>query len=50
MSTSCQPDNCVIRVFSDVEKPILFSDLAVKAATSENNNKKNVFNVREGSD
>ena len=36
MSTSCQPDSRVIQAFSDVEKPSLFSDLAVKAAKSEN--------------
>ena len=50
MSTSCQTDSRVIRAFSDVEKPFLFSDLsafdiekpclfpdlAVKAAKSEN--------------
>ena len=29
MSTSCQPGSRVIRAFSDVEKPFLFSDLAV---------------------
>ena len=28
MSISCQPDNRVIRVFSDVEKPFLFSVFA----------------------
>ena len=31
MSTSCQPGSRIIRAFSDVEKPFLFSDLAVKA-------------------
>ena len=36
MSTSCQPGSRVIRAFSDVEMPFLFSDLAVKAAKSEN--------------
>ena len=37
MSASCQPGSRVIRAFSDVEKPFfLFSDLAVKAANSEN--------------
>ena len=35
---------CIIRAFSDVEKP----DLAVKAAKSEN--KKRLYNVKEGSD
>ena len=39
---------CIIRAFSDVEKPFLFSDLAVKAAKSEN--KKRLYNVKEGSD
>ena len=28
ISTSCQPGSWVIRDFSDVEKPFLFSDLA----------------------
>ena len=37
-----------IRAFSDVEKPFYVSDLAVIAAKSEN--KKRLFNVREGSD
>ena len=36
MSTSCQPGSRVIPVFSYVEKPFSFSDLAVKAAKSEN--------------
>ena len=36
MSTSCQPGSRVIGAFFDVEKPILFSYLAVKAAKSEN--------------
>ena len=36
MSTSCQPGSRVVRAFSDVEKPFLFSDLAVKAPKSEN--------------
>ena len=36
MSTSCQPGSRVIRAFSDVEKPFLFSVLVVKAAKSEN--------------
>ena len=36
MSTSFQPGSRVIRAFSDVEKPFLFFDLAVKAAKSEN--------------
>ena len=42
MSTSCQTDRRVIRAFFffffffDVEKPFLFSDLAGKAANSEN--------------
>ena len=36
MSTSCQPGSRVIRAFSDGEKPLLFPDLAVKAAKSEN--------------
>ena len=35
MSTSCQPGSRVIRGFSDIEKPSLFSDLVVKAAKSE---------------
>ena len=35
----------VIRAFSGVEKPFLFSDLAVKAAESENKNK--VFSTSE---
>ena len=35
-STSCQQSSRVVRAFSDVEKPFLFSDLAVKAAKSEN--------------
>ena len=47
MSTSCQQGGQVIRSFSDVEKPFLFSDLAVEAAKSKN--KKRFFNVREGS-
>ena len=29
MSASCQPGSRVIRAFSDVEKPFLFSDLVV---------------------
>ena len=33
---SCQPGSRVIRAFSDVEKPFLLSDFAVKAAKSEN--------------
>ena len=37
----------VVQAFSDVEKPFLFSDLAVKAAKSEN--KKRLFNARDGS-
>ena len=36
ISASCQPGSWVIRAFSDVEKPFLFSDLAVRAAISEN--------------
>ena len=44
MSTSCHPGSWVIRAFSDVGKPFLFSDLAAKAARSEN--KKRLFNVR----
>ena len=36
MSTSCQQGSRAFRTFSDVEKPFLFSDLAVKAAKSEN--------------
>ena len=36
ISTSCQPGSWVIRAFSDVEKPFLFSDLAIKTAKSEN--------------
>ena len=39
MSISCQPDGQVIQAFSDIEKPFLFSDLAVKAAKSENKKK-----------
>ena len=35
-STSCQPDSWVTRVFFDVEKPFLFSDLGVKDTKSEN--------------
>ena len=31
--------SCLIRAFSDVEKPFLISDLAVKAAKSENKRK-----------
>ena len=31
MSTSCQPGSRVIQAFFDVEKPFLFSDLAIKA-------------------
>ena len=48
MSTSCKPGSRVIQAFSDVEKSFLFSDLAVKAAKSEN--KKGLFNIRKGSD
>ena len=36
MSRLCQPGSQVIRAFSDVEMPCLFSDLVVKAAKSEN--------------
>ena len=36
ISTLCQPGNQNIRAFSDVGKPFSFSDLAVKAAKSEN--------------
>ena len=36
MSTSCQQGSWAFQTFSDVEKPFLFSDLAVKAAKSEN--------------
>ena len=35
MSTSCQAGSQVIQAFFDVEKPFLFSDLAVKATKSE---------------
>ena len=38
----------LIRAFFDVEKPRSFSDLA--ALTAESENKKRLFNVREGSD
>ena len=31
MSTSCQSGSRVIRAYSDVEKPFIFSDLAVRA-------------------
>ena len=48
MLTLCQAGNRVIRAFSDVQKPFLFSDLAVKAASQKI--KKRFFNVREGSD
>ena len=34
--TSCQPGSRVIRAFSGVKTPFLFSDLAVQAAKSEN--------------
>ena len=47
LSTSFQPGSRVIRAFSDVEKPFLFSDLAAKATKSEN--KKRLFNAWEGS-
>ena len=42
MSVSCYPGCRVIRAFSDVEKPYLFSDWAVKAAnlTVKTENKK----------
>ena len=36
MSTLSQPGCRVIRAFFNVKKPFLFSDLAVKAAKSEN--------------
>ena len=36
MSALCHPSSLVIRAFSDIEKPFLFSDLAVKDAKSEN--------------
>ena len=36
MSTSFQPGSWVIRAFSDVEKPFLFSNLVNKAAKSDN--------------
>ena len=39
MSTSCQLGIREIRAFSDIEKPLLYSDLAVKAVKSENNKK-----------
>ena len=32
MSNLCQPGSRIIRTFSDVKKPLLFPDLAVKAA------------------
>ena len=48
MSTSCQPSSRVIRAFSDIEKPFLFSDLA--ALTPKSENKKWLFNVTVGSD
>ena len=48
MSTSCQPGSRVNRAFSGVKKPFLFSDLAVKAAKSEN--KKKIFNVIDDAD
>ena len=35
MSTSCQPGSWVISALSDVDRPLLFSDLAVTAAYSE---------------
>ena len=35
-SASCQPGSGLIRAFSDVEKPILFFDLAVSSLTSKN--------------
>ena len=41
MSTSGQQGSRIIRTFSDVETPFLFSDLAVEAAKSEN--KRGVF-------
>ena len=34
-TASCQPGSWVFRAFSDVEKPFLFSDLAVKFASQE---------------
>ena len=39
MSISCQPGSRVIRAFSDVEKYIFFSGLAVKVAKLENKKK-----------
>ena len=36
MSVSCQPGSRVIQAVFDVERPFLLSDLAVKAAKSEN--------------
>ena len=36
ISTSCQPGSRVIRAFSKVEKPFLFSDLAALTAKPEN--------------
>ena len=39
MSISCQPGSQVIRAFSDIEKPFLFSDLAALIAKSENKKK-----------
>ena len=50
MSTLCQLGSREIRAFSDVNKPFLFSDLAIKGAQSETKIKKKFFNVREGSD
>ena len=38
----------LIQAFTDGEKPFLFSDLAALAAKSEN--KKRLFNIREGSE
>ena len=45
MSTSCQLGIREIRAFSDIEKPLLYSDLAVKAVKSEN--KKKGFSTSE---
>ena len=48
MSLSYKAGSLVIRAFCDVEKPSLFSDLAVKTAKLENIKK--LFSVKEGSD
>ena len=48
MSTLYHTGSPVIRAIPGVEKPFLFSNLAVKAAKSEYRNR--LFNVAEGSD